>query len=76
MSFDEEVQVATVESEEPVEIDEERIDRSLDMLQNADPTGEVDDPPEMGMLEGMCVVQKWVSVYIRVRTNLENSALA
>ncbi|XP_014663828.1 PREDICTED: signal transducing adapter molecule 1-like [Priapulus caudatus] len=55
VTFDEEVHVATMaDADEPVEIDEERIDRCLDMLQNADPTGELDDPPEMAMLEDAC----------------------
>ena len=35
-----------------VEIDEEKIDRALSMLQNADPTGEVNpDPVDMVSLE-------------------------
>jgi len=53
VKFNDEVQVKTVESiPEVVEINEEKIDTVLAMLQNADPTGETNpDPPDMVSLE-------------------------
>lgn len=54
--FNEEVQVKTVETApEDVEIDEEKIDKVLQLIQNADPTGETQpDSQEMLQLEEQC----------------------
>ncbi|KAK3087397.1 hypothetical protein FSP39_005418 [Pinctada imbricata] len=56
VQFNEEVQVKTVEpAPEDVEIDEEKIDEMLQLIQNADPTGETrPDTPEMLNLEERC----------------------
>jgi len=56
VKFNEEVEVKTVEPiPEVVEIDEDKIDQCLAMLQNADPTGEnTPDPPDMTSLEEQC----------------------
>ena len=54
--FNEEVLVKTVETApEDVEIDEEKIDKVLQLIQNADPTGETQpDTQEMLQLEEQC----------------------
>lgn len=54
--FNEEVQVKTLETApEDVEIDEEKIDKVLQLIQNADPTGETQpDSQEMLQLEEQC----------------------
>lgn len=55
VEFSEEVQVQTIETPEQVEIDEEKIDNMLQMIQNADPTGENrPDTVEMLQLEEQC----------------------
>ncbi|ELT97423.1 hypothetical protein CAPTEDRAFT_153277 [Capitella teleta] len=56
VQFNEEVQVKTVEQAVDVtEIDEEKIDKTLAMIQNTDPTGErMEDNPEMLLLEEQC----------------------
>nr|XP_042901326.1 signal transducing adapter molecule 1 isoform X2 [Parasteatoda tepidariorum] len=55
VQFTEEVKVKTfVESEEEVEIDEEKIDRMLHFLHEADPTGERPDSEELRSLEEHC----------------------
>ncbi|CAH1772968.1 unnamed protein product [Owenia fusiformis] len=56
VQFNEEVEVKTVERlPETVRIDESRIDDCLEMIQNADPTGETrPDTPEMLGLESEC----------------------
>ncbi|XP_077990717.1 signal transducing adapter molecule 2-like [Glandiceps talaboti] len=56
VQFNEEVEVRTLETPPPVaEIDEERMDRALELLQNADPTGmERPDTQEMLILEDQC----------------------
>ena len=54
VQFSEDVEVQSIETEpEVVEIDENKIDKVLEMLHEADPTGEVEDPPELGGLEGL-----------------------
>ncbi len=54
MQFAEDVEVQSIETEpEVVEIDENKIDKVLHMLHEADPTGEIQDPFELGGLEGM-----------------------
>lgn len=53
MQFSEDVEVQSIRTEpESVEIDESKIDKLLHILHEADPTGEVEDPPELGVLEG------------------------
>lgn len=55
--FQEEVDVKILEPAvaEIVEIDEGKIDRALAMIQNADPTGEVNpDPADLNILEEQC----------------------
>ncbi|KAK2168749.1 hypothetical protein LSH36_14g01005 [Paralvinella palmiformis] len=56
VQFNEEVEVKTMESiPDVIEIDEEKIDKTLAMIQNADPTGEsVQDPQDMASLEEQC----------------------
>lgn len=57
VQFNEEVQVKTVEAEpeDIVAIDEAKIDRALNLIQNADPTGEIrPDSPELLKLEEQC----------------------
>ncbi|KAL5013963.1 hypothetical protein ScPMuIL_008233 [Solemya velum] len=56
VQFNENVQVKTMEpSPEEVEIDEGKIDQMLQLIQNADPTGETQpDSPEMLFLEEQC----------------------
>lgn len=58
VQFNEEVEVKTLEmSPEDVEIDEGKIDQVLQMIQNADPTGETQaDDPEMLRLEEQCKI--------------------
>ncbi|CAL8143825.1 unnamed protein product [Orchesella dallaii] len=53
VQFAEEVEVKSIETIEPevVEIDETKIDTVLHMLHEADPTGEVVDPPELASVE-------------------------
>ncbi|XP_013782708.2 signal transducing adapter molecule 1-like, partial [Limulus polyphemus] len=54
VQFSEEVKVKTVETEtQEIEIDEEKIDRLLHLLHEADPTGERVDSDELLSLEGM-----------------------
>lgn len=58
VQFNEQVTVATLleeaasSSEAEVEIDENKIDRMLHALHEADPTGERNDPEELKVLEG------------------------
>ncbi|XP_013783066.1 signal transducing adapter molecule 1-like [Limulus polyphemus] len=55
VQFSEEVKVKTVETEpQEVEIDEEKIDRLLHLLHEADPTGERADSDELLALEEQC----------------------
>jgi signal transducing adaptor molecule len=56
VKFNEEVEVKTVEPiPDVIEIDEEKIEKLLTMLQNADPTGAAKpDPPELPMYEEIC----------------------
>ncbi|KAI8506121.1 Signal transducing adapter molecule 2 [Branchiostoma belcheri] len=56
VQFNEEVTVNTVEPEpEPVEIDEEKMNETLAMLQNANPTGDdATDPPHLRAFEDAC----------------------
>ncbi|XP_038051641.1 signal transducing adapter molecule 2-like [Patiria miniata] len=56
VSFDEEVEVRTIESMAPevVEIDEGQMDSCLEMMQNADPTEARPDTQEMLVLEDTC----------------------
>ncbi|XP_078664909.1 signal transducing adapter molecule 1-like isoform X2 [Branchiostoma floridae x Branchiostoma belcheri] len=56
VQFNEEVTVNTVEPEpEPVEIDEEKMNETLAMLQNANPTGDdTTDPPHLHAFEDAC----------------------
>ncbi|XP_076350021.1 signal transducing adaptor molecule isoform X2 [Tachypleus tridentatus] len=55
VQFNEEVKVKTVETEpQEVEIDEEKIDRLLHLLHEADPTGERADSDELLALEEQC----------------------
>lgn len=55
VGFSEEVQVQTIEAPEQLEIDEVKIDNVLQMIQNADPTGENHpDTVEMLQLEEQC----------------------
>ncbi|XP_070534681.1 LOW QUALITY PROTEIN: signal transducing adapter molecule 1-like [Ptychodera flava] len=56
VQFNEEVEVRTLETPTPVaEIEEEKMDMALEMLQNADPTGmERPDTQEMLILEDQC----------------------
>lgn len=56
VQFSEDVQVKTLEKEEPVvtEISEEKIDKLLHLLHEADPTGERPDSPELISLEDQC----------------------
>ncbi|XP_067145240.1 signal transducing adapter molecule 1 isoform X2 [Centruroides vittatus] len=55
VQFSEEVRVKTVEREQDIEIDEEKIDKTLHFLHEADPTGEVEDSEELLSLEDQCV---------------------
>lgn len=56
MQFNEDVEVKIMEREpEPVEIDEEKIDKLLHMLHEADPTGEKGDSEEVLHLEGKLI---------------------
>ncbi|KAL4217686.1 Signal transducing adapter molecule 2 [Mactra antiquata] len=55
VGFSEEVEVKTIEAPEQLEIDEGKIDTMLQMIQNADPTGENNpDSVEMLQLEEQC----------------------
>lgn len=55
MSFNEDVKVNLLESkepQEPVEIDERKMDNLLHLLHEADPTGQKPDSEELILLEG------------------------
>ena len=54
VSFDEEVEVRTIEAMTPevVDINEDQMDKCIEMLQNADPTEQRPDTQEMLVLEG------------------------
>lgn len=52
VTFDEEVEVKTIEAPEVVEINGDLMDQCLTGLQNADPTEERPDPQELLVLEG------------------------
>lgn len=54
VTFDEQVEVKTIEPPEVVEINEEVLDQCLAKLQNADPTEERPDPPDMVVSEDSC----------------------
>jgi len=54
VQFNEVVEVKTVEPDRPVEIDEEKIDKLLHLLNEADPTGEMPDSDEISHLEEQC----------------------
>lgn len=52
VQFDEEVKVKTLTAEVEPEIDENKIDRTIHLLHEADPTGERPDGEELLSLEG------------------------
>lgn len=54
VTFDEEVEVKTIEAPEVVEINGDLMDQCLTGLQNADPTEERPDPQELLVLEESC----------------------
>ncbi|XP_071502462.1 signal transducing adapter molecule 1-like [Diadema antillarum] len=54
VSFDEEVEVRTIEPPAEIRISPETLDQCLDLLQNADPTMERPDNPDMPVLEATC----------------------
>lgn len=54
VSFDEEVEVRTIEPPAEIRISVETMDQCLDVLQNADPTMERPDNPDMPLLEATC----------------------
>ncbi|XP_071804538.1 signal transducing adapter molecule 2-like [Asterias amurensis] len=56
VSFDEEVEVRTIEAMTPevVDINEDQMDKCIEMLQNADPTEQRPDTQEMLVLEDTC----------------------
>lgn len=55
VQFSEEVRVKTVEREQDIEIDEDKINRTLHFLHEADPTGEIEDSEELLALEDQCM---------------------
>ncbi|XP_035208281.1 signal transducing adapter molecule 1-like [Stegodyphus dumicola] len=55
VQFNEEVRVKTVEEDQEVEIDEDKIDQMLHLLHEADPTGERPDSEELLALEEHCL---------------------
>lgn len=55
VQFDDHVDVKVIEQQQPAPpavIDEKKLDRCLELLQNADPTGDRPDPAELLELEG------------------------
>jgi len=54
VQFNDEVKVKVMESVEPVTIDEDKMDRLLHLLHEADPTGETPDSEELLTLEEQC----------------------
>ncbi|XP_011666599.2 signal transducing adapter molecule 1 [Strongylocentrotus purpuratus] len=54
VSFEEEVEVRTIEPPTEIKISTETMDQCLEMLQNADPTMERPDNPDMPLLEATC----------------------
>lgn len=52
VQFNNAVNVRTVTREADVTIDEKKMDACLAMLQDADPTGDRPDPPELVIYEG------------------------
>lgn len=60
VQFDDHVDVKVIEQQQPaapVVIDEKKLDRCLELLQNADPSGDRPDPPELLELEGNCCIE-------------------
>lgn len=55
VSFEEEVEVRTIEPPTEIKISTETMDQCLEMLQNTDPTMERPDNPDMPLLEGRCL---------------------
>lgn len=55
VQFDEEVKVKTLTADVEPEIDEVKIDRTIHLLHEADPTGERPDSEELLTLEGLYI---------------------
>lgn len=58
VQFDDHVDVKVIEQQQPqapAVIDEKKLDRCLELLQNADPTGDRPDPAELLELEEQCL---------------------